>query len=55
MDDARWLVHVNLRKRDDGTMEAFKRPLEPYVVPLDADERQSYHQLRVKPEPAAVA
>jgi succinate dehydrogenase/fumarate reductase flavoprotein subunit len=55
MDDDTWLVHVNLRKTEAGTMEAFKRPIEPYVVPLDANERQSYHQLRVKPEPEAVA
>jgi succinate dehydrogenase/fumarate reductase flavoprotein subunit len=46
MDD-RWLVHVNLRKGADGAMEAFERPLEPYVVPLDRHELRGYHQLRI--------
>jgi len=45
-------VHVNLRKRADGTMEALKRPLEPYVVPLDDRERRSYYQIRVPAPPA---
>jgi succinate dehydrogenase/fumarate reductase flavoprotein subunit len=51
LDDENWLVHVNLRKRADGTMEAVKRPLEPYVVPLDERERRSYYQIRVPAAP----
>ena len=51
MDDEHWFVHVNLRKRQDGRMEAFTRPVEPYVVPLDADERRGYHRLRVDATP----
>jgi succinate dehydrogenase/fumarate reductase flavoprotein subunit len=51
LDDDNWLVHVNLRKRPDGTMEALKRPLTPYVVPLDAEERRSYYQIRVPTAP----
>ena len=53
LDDANWLVHVNLRKRADGTMEALKRPLVPYVVPLDEQERRSYYQIRVPAAPPA--
>ena len=30
-------------------MEALKRPLTPYVVPIDAKERRSYYQIRVPP------
>jgi hypothetical protein len=28
-------------------MEAFTRPVEPYIVPLDQDERRIYHELRI--------
>lgn len=52
LDDQNWFVHVNLRKDRDGAMRAFKRPVEPYVVPLDADERRSYHRLRIPAPPA---
>jgi succinate dehydrogenase/fumarate reductase flavoprotein subunit len=53
MDDARWWKHVNLRKDAAGGMELLTRPIEPYVVPLDADERSSYHRLRIaEGEPA---
>ncbi len=47
MGDARWFVHVNLRKGAGGRMEVVERPVEPYVVPLDADERQGYQRLRI--------
>ncbi len=33
-DDAQWNYHLNLRKRDDGTMEFLKRPVAPYFVPV---------------------
>jgi succinate dehydrogenase/fumarate reductase flavoprotein subunit len=49
MDDDRWLVHVNVRKGPDGDMQVVERPVAPYVVPLDAGERQGYHHLRVAP------
>jgi succinate dehydrogenase/fumarate reductase flavoprotein subunit len=51
LDVERWFVHVNLRKGSEGDMEAFTRPVAPYVVPLAADERRSYYGLRVA-EPA---
>ncbi len=49
LDDANWFVHVNLRKSAAGAMELFKRPVEPYVVPLDAEELRAYHSLRIEP------
>jgi hypothetical protein len=49
MDDANWFVHVNLKKNAAGEMELFKRPVEPYVVPLDAEELRTYHRLRIAP------
>ncbi len=36
-DDADWLYHLNLRKRDGG-MEFVKRPVAPYLVPVDGFE-----------------
>ena len=32
---------------------SLKRPLAPYVVPLDERERRSYYQLRVPAAPPA--
>ena len=46
-DDARWFVHVNLRKARDGTMEMLERPVAPYVVPLSDDELHSYSRIRI--------
>lgn len=46
-DDARWFVHVDLYKDAAGRMQARKRPVAPYVIPLDDDERRSYHRLRI--------
>jgi succinate dehydrogenase/fumarate reductase flavoprotein subunit len=50
MDEARWFVHVNLRRAADGGVEAFRRAVEPYVVPLGEDEIRSYQKLRVSGE-----
>lgn len=48
MDDANWFVHVNLKKGEDGAMKLFRRPVEPYVIPLGAEELRSYHRLRIE-------
>jgi succinate dehydrogenase/fumarate reductase flavoprotein subunit len=50
MDNANWFVHVNIRKDLDGSMHLFKRPVEPYVVPMDNQELTEYHRLRIVPE-----
>ncbi|MCR3750327.1 fumarate reductase/succinate dehydrogenase flavoprotein subunit [Lentzea californiensis] len=34
-DDERWFHHLNLRKNADGAMEFIKRPVAPYLVPVD--------------------
>jgi succinate dehydrogenase/fumarate reductase flavoprotein subunit len=47
MDNARWFVHLNLRKGGGGAMEFLRRPVAPYVVPLDEDELWAYHRLRI--------
>jgi succinate dehydrogenase/fumarate reductase flavoprotein subunit len=50
MDNERWFVHLNLRKGAGGAMEFLKRPVAPYVVPLDDEELLAYHQLRIPAE-----
>jgi succinate dehydrogenase/fumarate reductase flavoprotein subunit len=54
-DDARWRVHVNLKKDENGSMQLLERPVEPYLVPLGADELRSYHRLRIRPEARSTA
>lgn len=49
MDDANWFVHVNLKRGAGGGMQSLKRPVAPYVVPLDEAELRSYHHLRIAP------
>ncbi|MEU0882935.1 fumarate reductase/succinate dehydrogenase flavoprotein subunit [Lentzea sp. NPDC005914] len=34
-DDSRWFHHLNLRKNAAGEMEFLKRPVSPYLVPVD--------------------
>ncbi|TAL21216.1 MAG: fumarate reductase/succinate dehydrogenase flavoprotein subunit [Aquabacterium sp.] len=53
-NDAEWFTHCHLRKGERG-MESLKRPVEPYLFPLDADEKQAYDRLRVVRKAAAVA
>jgi succinate dehydrogenase/fumarate reductase flavoprotein subunit len=52
LDDENWFVHVNLKSGDNGAMHAFKRPVEPYVVPLDEAELENYRRIRIPAEPA---
>lgn len=47
-DDANWLVHCQLVRSERGEMTSFTRPVEPYIVPIDENERDAYHRLRVK-------
>jgi succinate dehydrogenase/fumarate reductase flavoprotein subunit len=46
-NDADWFVHVQLKK-EDGRMTCFKRPIEPYIVALDDEEKDAYQRLRVQ-------
>ncbi|WP_437580179.1 fumarate reductase/succinate dehydrogenase flavoprotein subunit [Sorangium sp. So ce887] len=50
MDDRSWFVHVNLKKGDDGEMVAFKRPVDPYLFPIDDGELKTYRQMRIPAE-----
>jgi succinate dehydrogenase/fumarate reductase flavoprotein subunit len=46
-DDENWFCHSLLSKSGDGRMQLRKGEVEPYVVPLDDEERTAYQRLRV--------
>jgi succinate dehydrogenase/fumarate reductase flavoprotein subunit len=46
-NDADWFCHTILRKQD-GRMVCEKRPVQPYIVPVDAVERTAYDRQRVR-------
>jgi succinate dehydrogenase/fumarate reductase flavoprotein subunit len=52
-DDTEWFCHCHLKKGEDGRMTSFKKAVEPYLIPLDAEEQQAYDRLRVKTDVAA--
>jgi succinate dehydrogenase/fumarate reductase flavoprotein subunit len=54
MDDENWFVHVNLKLTSDGAMTLFRRPVEPYVIPLDQTEFENYRRIRIPAEAAMV-
>ena len=43
-----------VRKTAEGAMESIKRPVEPYILPLDDEEKTAYQRLRILKE-AAIA
>ena len=48
-NDEDWFCHCHLKKNEKGLMTSFKKPVEPYLVALDNDERDAYNRLRVAP------
>lgn len=46
-DDANWFCHSLLSKGADGQMQMRKKAVEPYIVPIDEEERTAYQRLRV--------
>ncbi|MEW6640504.1 MAG: fumarate reductase/succinate dehydrogenase flavoprotein subunit [Pseudomonadota bacterium] len=46
-NDADWFCHSLVRKAD-GRMTAAKRPVAPYVVPIDDAERTAYDRQRIR-------
>jgi succinate dehydrogenase/fumarate reductase flavoprotein subunit len=47
-NDADWFCFVEIRKGADGKPDLFKRPVDPYIVPVGDDERDAYNQLRIE-------
>jgi succinate dehydrogenase/fumarate reductase flavoprotein subunit len=45
-DDDNWFCHTLLRKAD-GRMVSEKRAIQPYIVPIENEERTAYDRLRV--------
>jgi succinate dehydrogenase/fumarate reductase flavoprotein subunit len=52
-NDADWNCHVQLKRDPAGRMVCEKRPVEPFVVELDEDEKSAYQRLRVAKQPVA--
>jgi succinate dehydrogenase/fumarate reductase flavoprotein subunit len=52
-NDVDWFVHVQVKKGANGEMTCFTRPIEPYIVALDEEEKTAYQKLRIVKEPAA--
>jgi succinate dehydrogenase/fumarate reductase flavoprotein subunit len=46
-NDADWFTHCHLHKTGEDGMTSFKKPVEPYLFPLDDDEKTAYQRLRV--------
>ncbi len=46
-NDRDWFCHTVLSRRD-GRIACAKRPVAPYIVPIDADERTAYDRQRVR-------
>jgi succinate dehydrogenase/fumarate reductase flavoprotein subunit len=46
-DDANWFCHTLLSRGADGAMAMRKKAIEPYIVPVDDEERTAYQRLRV--------
>jgi len=46
-DDENWFTHTMLYKDGRGRMASRKRPVEPYIIPIDERERDAYRRLRV--------
>jgi succinate dehydrogenase/fumarate reductase flavoprotein subunit len=50
-NDKDWFVHAQIQKIN-GQMTSFKRAIEPYIVPLDEEEKTAYQRLRIKKDPS---
>lgn len=46
-NDAEWFCHSQLKKDERGAMTLYKRPVDPYLVELDEDEKGAYDRLRI--------
>src|SRR5690606_22811034 len=47
-NDEEWFCHVQLYKDDNGNMTCSKRPVDPYLIALDDQEKDAYYRLRVQ-------
>lgn len=47
-NDQDWFCHAHLKKDSSGNMVSLKKPVEPYLIPIEQDEAQSYQKLRIQ-------
>lgn len=47
-NDDEWFCHVQLARDAHGNMSCFKLPVDPYIIPLQEDEKTAYSRLRVR-------
>lgn len=52
-NDADWHCHAQLKKSEYGEMSCFKRPVDPYIIALDEDEKDAYNRMRIVKQNAA--
>jgi succinate dehydrogenase/fumarate reductase flavoprotein subunit len=52
-DNENWFCHSMHYKDDRGRIAHRKRSIDPYIVPIAADEMSAYHHLRIKTPVAA--
>jgi succinate dehydrogenase/fumarate reductase flavoprotein subunit len=52
-DNENWFCHTMHYKDQRGRIAHRKRPIDPYIVPVAADEMSAYHHLRIKTPVAA--
>ncbi|PWC40363.1 fumarate reductase/succinate dehydrogenase flavoprotein subunit [Azospirillum sp. TSO22-1] len=52
-NDAEWFTFVEVRKGADGRPVCFKRPVPPYLFPIDEQDRDAYNRLRIDAPAAA--
>ena len=47
-NDAEWYCHSELSRTASGEMQMSKRDVEPFIVPIEDNEREAYQRLRVQ-------
>lgn len=43
-----WFCHAHLKKDEYGNMISLKKPIEPYIIPIEDKEADSYQKLRIQ-------
>lgn len=43
-----WFCHAHLKKDEHGNMISLKKPIEPYIIPIEEREADSYQKLRIQ-------
>lgn len=46
-NDQDWFVHCHLKLDEQGRFNHFKKEVEPYLFPLDEEEKSAYQRLRI--------